>query len=322
VSTRHGVGPGRGLHGRSYQLDTAREPRAYLLGVPPMEDYLSFLIQASPGENPDMAAAGRRWRQAAEVWRELTSTEAGAADSQPVDPLPETLAGRASAFLETPAVATSYVTSSPLVAAVPLDGLVVSQRFVNLDYAEQLRGEIGQLDPSIGSESMFDFCMAIGQPSPPLSGLQASGSTFVFSSRSADARFLGARLVEAGSLQGPDPGGRPVSAVVLYVGYGTNALTVVELGGRLLLSNGGHRCYALKAAGATHAIAVVQHLSTRDELSVVPAVQQSPAQYLDAPRPPMLKDFFDERLVDVLQAPRRLRQISIQFGMQQGDAPG
>jgi hypothetical protein len=303
-------------------LETAREPRAYLLGIPPMEDYLSFLIQASPGENPDMAAAGQRWRGAAEVWRQLAEAEAGAADSQLVAPLSEQLAARASAFLASPEVATSYVTSAPQVAVVPLDGLVISQRFVNLDYAEQLGGDIGRVDPSLDSESMFDFCMAIGQPEPPLSGLQASGSTFVFSSRSADARFLGARLVDAGSLQGPVPGGRPVSAVVLYVGFGTNSLTVVELGGRLLLSNGGHRCYALRAAGATHAIAVVQHLSTRDELSVVPAVQQSPTQYLDAPRPPMLKDLFDERLVEVLQAPRRLRQISIQFGMQQGDAPG
>jgi hypothetical protein len=297
------------------------EPCAFLLGVPPMEDYLSFVVQAAGGEDVDMAAAGRRWRAAAEVVASLAVDEAGAADGHAVAPVPEPLAGPAAAFLAEPAVAASYVTSDPVVGVVPLGALVAPQRQVNLRYAGELGALAGATAPP-SSGSFFDFCMRVDQPEAEIRGLQTGGNRFVFSSRSMDTRFLGARLTEAANVAGQCAGGRPVAAVVLYVGHGVNAISVLSIEGRLVISNGSHRCYALLAAGATHALAVVQRLSSRSELAVDPSVQRDPGLYLESPRPPMLKDFLDPRLVATVDVPPRMREIRLQFGMEQTEAPG
>ena len=63
----------------------------------------------------------------------------------------------------------------------------------------------------------------------------------------------------------------------------------------------------LSTPGASHAIAVLQHVVPQEELSLMPAVQQKPGGYLNAPRPPMLKDDFNQDLVEVIEAPRRVR---------------
>jgi hypothetical protein len=65
----------------------------------------------------------------------------------------------------------------------------------------------------------------------------------------------------------------------------------------------------------------VQRLGTRAELVVDPAVQRDPERYLDSPRPPMLKDFLDPRLVEIVDVPPRRREIRLQFGMEQTEAP-
>jgi hypothetical protein len=172
------------------------------------------------------------------------------------------------------------------------------------------------------SPEMFDFCTSQNQPQPSINGIQSTQNSFVFSSSSTDARFLGARLLDADHIAGYTPMGIPISAVVLYIGYGVNAINVIRINGRLVLNNGSHRAYALKASGATHAIAVVQEIARPEELSMIPAVQQNPALYLEAARPPMLRDYFNPALTETIEAPRRLRQIRVQFGMDALDAPG
>ena len=89
-----------------------------------------------------------------------------------------------------------------------------------------------------------------------------------------------------------------------------------------MLNNGSHRAYALRASGATHAIAVVQEVTSQEQLVMVPAVQQNPPLYFLSPRPPMLKDYFNPAVTEVIEAPRRIRQIRLQFAAEQSEAPG
>jgi hypothetical protein len=297
-----------------------REPWNYLLGVPPIEEYLGFLTQASTDQDFDLAAAATRWRAAAAVFAALLASEAGAADGHPVEAVPAIHSEREAAFLAAREVAASYLTIAPRLAVVPLDGLVVFQRQISLTYATQLQAHIG--DWTLESQELFNYCLMLDQPHPPIKLAQVSPNTFVFSSTSTDARFLGARLVDAAAIAGHIPAGRPTSAVVLHVGYGVNALNVLSVNGRLILNNGSHRAYALRAAGATHAIAVVQDLTREEELSIVPLVQQNRGVYLGSPRPPMLRDYFNPQLTEVIEAPRKVRQIRLQFAMEQIDAPG
>jgi hypothetical protein len=72
----------------------------------------------------------------------------------------------------------------------------------------------------------------------------------------------------------------------------------------------------------TEKAGVVRDVSREEELDVVPAVQQNKKLYLENPRPPMLKDYFNDSLHQVVQVPRRSRQIRLQFGVEPSDVPG
>ena len=298
-----------------------REPWGFLLGRPPVEEYLSFRIQASGDQDVDIARAAERWRAAAAFTDQLRTTEAGEADDLSVGPLPESLVDQGSAFLTSSLARTSFATSPATLGIVELDKLVIFQRQINLRYTTELQTMVAG-DWTTESLGLFKFCLTIDQPEPPIIGLQANNNTFVFSSISTDARFLGARLLDASNVGGHTPAGKATAAVVLYVGYGINALSVININGRLVLNNGSHRAYALRSAGINRAISVVQSLSRPDELVTMPVVQQNQDLYLHSPRPPMLKDYFNPDLMDVIEAPRRVRQVSLQFGMNQLDAPG
>jgi hypothetical protein len=286
-----------------------------------MGEYLSFLVQASPGQNVDMPAAAARWRKAASMIDGLTISEAGVADRrQPAD-LPEGLRAAAQRYLDHPAVAASYALVPATVGIIALPEVVVFQRQINLSYAGQLQKMIGDWSPD--DERLLKFCLAIDQPTPPIKRFQAADSTFIFQSASSDARFLGSALIDASQVTGHIPAGLPQSAVVLLIGYGMNALSVVSANGRLILQNGSHRAYALMAAGITSVPAVIQHAVRDDELQIMaPKVLQDKQLYLHSPRPPILKDYFSEPLHEMVYAPPRHRQIRVQFGQEQIDTPG
>jgi hypothetical protein len=285
-----------------------------------MDEYLSFVVQAAGTGEVDVAAAADRWRSAAAMIDALTPSEVGAADGSPIQAVPTELESHVAQYLKDPCVAAAYLGSPPTVGIIELDRVVVFQRAINLRYTEQLSQLIGEWQTS--DVDLLKFCLAIDQPQPPINASQVSGNTFVFSSVSTDARLLSARLLDATQVTGHITSGRAHSAVVLQVGYGVNALNVVNVNGRLILNNGSHRAYALRAAGVTHAPAVIQTVTRPDELSIVPQVQQNPDMYLATPRPPMLKDYFNPILSQVVEAPRRLRQVRLQFVMEQFDAPG
>jgi len=285
-----------------------------------MEEYLSFLYQASAEGNADLPGGAERWHRAAHVLAELAVVEAGLVERQVVEELPPSLRERSKEFLSSPAVASTYITSVPSLALVPLDGLIVYQPRLNLGYGEELSTRVS---PTWSDDDphFFDFCLALDRSQPPVDGLQVNANSFVFSSPSTDARFLGAKLVESQQIGGYVPPGRPAKAVVLYVGYSVNAINILDIDNRLILNNGHHRCYALSKSGLTHAIAVVQHLSTNN-LSAVPAVQQAQDLYLESARPPVLTDFLRPELTHEIDVQHRVRQIRVQFGSEELHAPG
>ena len=241
------------------------EPWIFLLGRPPIEEYLGFLVQASSSNDIDLTGPAARWRTAAQVLDDLGRSEAGAADGQAVSPLPAELQEKAARYLSDPAVTASYLACPPELGILSLDELVVFQRQINMRYAAELQALIGDWKET--DEQLFDFCLAVNQPQPAINGMQVSANTFVFSSVSTDARFLGVRLLDASRVTAPAPSGRAHTAVVLFVGYSVNALSVANVNGRLILNNGSHRAYALRSAGITRVPALVQAITREDQLS-------------------------------------------------------
>jgi hypothetical protein len=174
-----------------------------------------------------------------------------------------------------------------VVGVVDLRDLIVFQKQINLNYVEELKATVR--DWSLEDEDLLRFCLGIEPSNPDILASQSAQNTFTFRSRSTDARFLGSALVDPAQVSGFTPSGRARYAVVLYVGYGPNALNVVSINGRLILNNGSHRAYALMSVGITHVPAVIQHARREDNLVIIQPVQQNTQLYLQHPRPPMLR---------------------------------
>jgi hypothetical protein len=127
---------------------------------------------------------------------------------------------------------------------------------------------------------------------------QAGEDRWVFSSGSTDLRPHEARLLTGRQLETFESTG-PITAMIgLAVGFGANFLTAIRSDSRLVLHNGYHRAYALRALGITHAPCLVETVTRTDELRVAATekVSADPAFYFRAVRPPLLKDFFDPAL--------------------------
>ena len=60
------------------------------------------------------------------------------------------------------------------------------------------------------------------------------------------------------------------------------------------------------------------HIATNHALDV----QQHPDLYLVAPRPPLLKDYFDQQLRKLVAVPKKQRQVKLTIGVEVTDVPG
>lgn len=293
----------------------------FLIGRPPMSEFINYVsTQTVDGGTVSPAALAAQWRGANDHIRDLETREAGLADSVPMRPVEEALEPLAARVLADPLFARAYGMIPASLAVVELDRLIVFQKQINLTYTQSLEQILGR---SPTPEAVFRFCFSLDQPQPPVRAGRVGGNGFVFLSPSTDFRVLDASIFQATEVSGHEFGG-PVSAVVgLVVGYGPNFLNVVEAEGRLILNNGSHRAYALRNAGVTHASCVLQRISRREELEFVgsPDLQAKPDQFLSAPRPPLLKDYFDPKLRSVLHVPKRSRQVKITIGMEVTDVP-
>ena len=282
----------------------------YLIGRPTLKQFLRFVKDHAihPPSSGDLV---EEWEAANRVVRALEKEEAGLADNpsiEPVGPENELLLE----FLKEPLVKASFNTVPTEVAYVELDRLVVYQHHIDLTFAQELKNRLG---PSPGEADIFRVCLPCEPSLPPVKWARTHRDTFVFMSPSDDMRFLGAMPLQAEHIKDYPPPGNLAGVVGLAVGFGSNFLNAIYAEKRLILNNGSHRAYALRDMGITHVPCIVQHISSRDELSVLActAVTDAPNFYLQDARPMMLKDYFDPRLHKVMSVHRRLRQVTVKF---------
>lgn len=315
VATNEATGPDIPLLGRQVaKLDK----HVFLTGRPPIEEYLGFAQQAATGSQANVGKLMDDWRRANDRVMALTVSEGGAADGRVTAAVPAELDQLRLDYLADPVVQRSFAALPSDVQMVNLDDLVVFQKSINLTYADQLRT---QLEGLSSPDALFRFCLAIGQPRPPVRTAPAAQNSFAFVSESSDLRCLEATVLDAKHLSDFTPNGHATDVLGFFIGYGTNAVNVVRINGRLILNNGSHRAYALRAANIERAPVVVQEVTRVEELAFFPQVKLNPELYLGTPRPPMLRDYFDKELHTIIDVPRRLRQVRITVGIEVTDTP-
>lgn len=293
----------------------------YLIGRPKAKHFLRF-VRHHALEAPSEESLRVQWQAAKARIRTLEAQEAGVADNPVITRMEvgskyESLLGQ---FLEDPLVQNGFNTVPTEVALVELDRLVVYQKHIDVRFVRRLQKQLG---PSPSDEDVFRSCLPCDHPKPPATWARLNDDGYVFVSPSNDLRFLGALPLEPDRVQGYPHRGKPVGVVGLTVGFGSNFLNAIHCENRLVLNNGSHRAYALRAMGFKHAPCVVQHVSTRDELDLVASadLKREPDPYLRGPRPSMLKDYFDPQLRTVLTVHRMVRQVRVKFSVSEHYVP-
>lgn len=299
-------------------------PHVLLVGHPPVTEFLGYVTtQTMDGRTRDESALMDAWRRGNDHLLALTETEAGYADGIEFGDLPDELAPLAARVLADPVTRRDYALAPVSIEWIELDRLVVQQKHINLVFADELRAEIGE---SPSASRIFEFALPSEKRRDPRVHVGRTGeAAWVFKSVSNDFRILDADVLEPAQVTGFDSSGVPAVIVALSLGYGSNYLSALSVGSRLVLQNGSHRAYALRAAGQTHAPCLVQHISRLEELRAIVgdgSPLTAPGEnLLTTSRPPLFKDYFDEQLRMIVDVPASLRQIQVGFSLNVTDQP-
>jgi len=309
--------PSAGVEGMDHG-DQDSELSLYLIGRPPLKDFLRF-VRNHAVKPLGKSALTDAWQAAQRVIHRLEQDEAGVADDPPIGKLGPEYEPLLIEFLKDPLVHYGFNTVPTEVAIVELDRMVVYQEHIDITHSTRLEQKLGAI-PS--QAELFRTCLPYDHPQPPVKWSRVSHGKFVFLSPSNDLRFLGPMGLQPGQLKDP-PGGNLVGVVGLPVGFGSNFMNAIYAEKRLILNNGSHRAFALRQMGVTHVPCIVQHVASRDELEVVASssVRRDPDLYLKHVRPPMLRDYFNPQLRMVMPVHRRLRQVTVRFEVEEDFVP-
>jgi hypothetical protein len=307
---------------------TSNEPKhgpidqaVYLIGYPPLQDYIQFVrTRAVGGYHVEEAPLVKEWRASHEVLGILQKSEAGIADNLPTIPLPDSMSAIAKSSLDHDEAKLTFQTLPHAWSLVDVDNLVVTQRSVNLGFARKLRAA---LPGNLTNEALIDLAIGNGPLPPDMQITQLSERMYSFSSPSWDLRFLETALLKPTQIYERPTHGYPAAVLAVFVGFGINYISAIRVHGRLILLNGTHRLYALREAGIRRVPCLVREATHTHDLSLVGAseIEHNAELYLRSSRPPLFKDYFDDRLVKSLDLPRGNLVLHLQLNTQHWRMP-
>lgn len=306
---------------------SATAEHVFLAGRPPLPEFLGFISsQSLDHSSSDLKPLTDAWCDANDRVRSLELSEAGLADAVAIEELSPSLDPLGAKVLGSDLIRRQYGVVPFSLGMINLDRTVVYQKHINLEHVRAIRERLGET-PS--EAQIFRLCLPVGEErdDPDVHGVlaqqQATASQFILTSVSSDLRILGPQIIEASALPSIDIGGVPAKLIVVPVGYTANFVSALAVNGRVMLNNGSHRAYALREAGFTHAPALIQHVERRDLLTILAndEVNQRFDAYFSAARPPLLKDYFDERLRVIVRVPQKARQVTVTVQTGQVDVP-
>lgn len=300
------------------EQETVRK-NLYLIGRPTLKSFVRY-VRSHAAKPPGEGTLAEEWQAANEIVRVLEKEEAGIADNPPIGKMGPKYEPLLIEFLKDPLVRHNFNTVPTEVAFIELDNLVVYQKHIDLSFVRQLESKLG---PSPSEEEIFRTCLPYDHPQPPVKWTRVHGDQVVFVSPSNDLRFLGAMKLKSKHIKDYPPPGSIVGVVGIAVGFGSNFLNAVCVENRLILNNGSHRAYTLRKMGYTRVPCIIQHVSSRDELDLVgpSEVRHDPDRFLKHPRPPMLRDYFNPKLLKVMAGHRRMHQVTVRFQVEESYYP-
>lgn len=287
----------------------------WLLGIPELDDYLSFVKRrVVGGDKIPPRTLVDEWRAANDLMYDLEQAEGGDVDKITTRPLDKPVAALAAELSETPYFKAMFDTMPVKFEMVELDRLIVCQTEIADIYSGSVADTLG---PNPSPEALFRFCMSLDRVLPPVRIKRIDAEHYQFVSPSTDLRAHDVALLQPSDLTSANSIGPVAAALGLIVGFTPNFMSVIRSGKRLLLHNGYHRAYALRSLGITHAPCVVETVTRTNELSIIANsnVSSDPGFFFAARRPPLLRDFFNPKLRKELLVRPMETVIEVKFTM-------
>lgn len=298
------------------------DQHVFLVGRPPISEFVLYYRNlAVDWRLRDEGRLMDEWRTANDRVRELESTEAAFADDVPILPLPSEMHELEAEVLADAQFRNAFRFIPVRIGMVELDRMVVFQKHINLSFVRDVHERIGDAELTPGE--LFRLCIPLVTQPSPVRVAPTGPNSFSFISPSHDFRFVESLLLDPDQLLRYEAMGPVARILGIVVGYGPNYLNALHANGRLILSNGSHRAFALRERGVTHVPCVIQEISRPEELEITGAedVRRNSSRYLTAPRPPLLKDYFDDHLRKVIAVARKHRTIKLTFNVEVSDIP-
>ncbi len=250
------------------------------------------------------------WQEATESLREIEKEESGIINKCETFDISS---GLIEGIKLNPAITNTFSKHVMDFRMVEIDNLIAVQRNVLLDYVDQLTKKIPK-NPS--EDDLLKFCLIPEQQVPLPKPTRKSSRSWYFTSPSHDFRFLGGFLkkeLTREDIQFPKVGGFPTHAIMLFVGYGAGCMNAFSVNGRLILSNGFHRAYALRRKGIKKIPLLIKKIGNAD-LEFPDEVKGLKKDYLlKHPRPILIKDFFNDDLVRIFKRKQATTVLNVNW---------
>lgn len=291
----------------------------YLAGHAGLGEFLGFIAnQACPGEFEDPGKWTADWKDASDHLTVLAYSESGAADNVKVLALPDQLAPLGERLLASTEFRRAFPVVPTTLGVVELDRVIVCQKYVSLDQVQRVQAA---LPGELTAEDVFNVCLPSASRPPPVRHFRAGPNSWVFISPARGIRVIDTLVTDApAEYQALGPTAGFCGAVV---GFATRHMNVIQAGQRLILNNGTHRALALLEKGITRVPCAIQQVNNADELMVVglPEVVQNAGRFLQAPRPPLVKDYLNPKLCRRVPVPRIERFLKVTVQIEELDVP-
>ena len=296
------------------------DPTLLLKGIFPLPRFIRFVRERCAPRSLDEAALLEEWRDARAVALRLAADEAGSADDVGVQPLPEEMKSLAGLVLRQPSTHRLTSLLPRTWCMVEIDRMVVFQDSLNLRHIGQLKAS---LPAAPSAHEVMDLAACTGARTHPVVRSSQSDGDYTFASESNDLRFLDVTTVEPGAIANYEPFGSASHALVIYLGFSDNLISATRFGKRIILTNGSHRAYLLREAGFRYVPCLLTDASDADMSDVLlpAAVKQDRTLYLQAPRPPLFKDYTDSRLTRIVPVVRKNYVIRAKLDLQRTTVP-
>ncbi len=296
------------------------DPILVTRGLFSLPKFIRFVRERCPPRSFDEAALMSEWQEARAAALRIIDDEAGIAESIDVRPLSEEMKPLAEQVLCQPSMRRLGSLVPRSWCMVEIDRLIVFQDSINLRHVEQLKASMASV-PS--AQDVIDLASRSGGRSHPAVRFSQSDSGYTFSSESSDLRFLDVATVEPADIQNYDPFGSASHAVVIYLGFSDNVISATRSGKRIILTNGSHRVYVLRELGFRYVPCLLTDASDEDasDLLLPAEIKEDRHFYLQAPRPPLFKDYVDPRLTQVVPVARKNYVLKVKLELQKTTVP-